>query len=116
MRADHRLVADVLARLIEAVAPGVVAGDLDAFAREHLDFAHHTGHGIGAAYHEEPRIVPGSQAVLEPGMVVALEPGRYDDGRGVRLEHVVLVTEDGCEDLSRHQLDLRSGGGAPDSP
>jgi Xaa-Pro dipeptidase len=116
LRADHRLVADVLARLIDAVAPGAVAGDLDALARAHLDFAHHTGHGIGAAYHEDPRIVPGSQAVLDPGMVVALEPGRYGNGRGVRLEHVVLVTEDGCEDLSRHPLDLQPGGGAPGSP
>jgi Xaa-Pro aminopeptidase len=111
LRVDHRRVVDVLQRLIEAVAPGVTAGDLDALARRHLTFGHHTGHGIGGSYHEEPRIVPGAEAVLEPGMVLALEPGLYGAGHGVRLEHVVLVTEDGCEVLSRHAVDLEPGGG-----
>jgi Xaa-Pro dipeptidase len=115
LRADHRRVRDTLARLIDAVRPGVAAGDLDALARRDLTFAHHTGHGIGGSYHEEPRIVPGAEAVLEPGMVLALEPGLYGAGHGVRLEHVVLVTEDGCEVLSRHSLQLEPGGG-PDSP
>jgi Xaa-Pro dipeptidase len=115
LRADHRRVADVLHRLIDAVAPGVVAGELDALARGHLTFGHHTGHGIGGSYHEEPRIVPGAEAVLAPGMVLALEPGLYGADHGVRLEHVVLVTEDGREVLSRHAVGLEPGGGM-DSP
>ncbi len=46
-------------------------------ARAGLDYPHHTGHGVGVAPHEEPRIVPGGETVLAPGMVVALEPGTY---------------------------------------
>jgi len=65
-----------------------------------------SGHGLGASWHEEPRIVPGSKTVLEAGMVVALEPGVYASGEGVRVEHVVLVTDDGFQLLSGHTLDL----------
>ncbi len=105
-RARHRAVGDALARLVEAARPGARAGDLDALARGGLDYPHHTGHGLGAGWHEEPRIVPGSPARLEPGMVIAFEPGSYGDGQGVRLEQVVLITDDGCELLSGHDIEL----------
>jgi Xaa-Pro aminopeptidase len=102
----HRAARERLVRVLEAVRPGAVAGDLDAIARDGLDYPHHSGHGLGVDWHEEPRIVPGSRTVLEPGMVVAFEPGSYGDGEGVRVEQVVLVTVDGCEILSGHALDL----------
>jgi len=105
-RAIHRRILDRLERAIAAVRPGVVAGDLDALVREGLNYPHHSGHGIGASFHEEPRIVPAWPTVLEPGMVLALEPGWYGEGEGVRLEWIVLVTGDGCEVLSGHNLDL----------
>ena len=105
-RERHRAAMDALARAIEAVRPGVVAGDIDALARPGLDYPHHTGHGLGTTYHEEPRIVPGSNVVLEPGMVIALEPGSYGEGEGVRVEQIVVVTNDGCEVLSGHELAL----------
>jgi Xaa-Pro dipeptidase len=69
-------------------------------------YPHHTGHGIGVTFHEEPRIIPGSDRILEEGMVVALEPGTYGDGFGVRVEQVVLVTAAGPEILSGHELSL----------
>ena len=74
--------------------------------RGDLEYPHHTGHGLGASWHEEPRIVRGNEMVLEAGMVVALEPGVYAAGEGVRVEQVVLVTDDGCELLSGYALDL----------
>lgn len=101
-----RRVRDALDRLVDAVRPGVVSGDLDSLARSWVDFPHHTGHGVGTSYHEEPRIVPGGRTVLVPGMVVALEPALYTDTFGVRLEVIVLVTDDGCDVLSTHELSL----------
>ena len=77
--------------------PGLVAGDLDTLVREGLDYPHHSGHGVGVAPHEEPRIVPGSTTVLAPGMIVALEPGAYPGPWGLRVERLALVTETGSE-------------------
>jgi Xaa-Pro dipeptidase len=105
-RAKHVKACDALGRGIEAIRPGVVAGALDELVRGDLGYPHHSGHGLGASWHEEPRIVPGGRTVLEPGMVVALEPAVYEDGEGIRVEQVVLVTDDGCELLSGHALDL----------
>lgn len=106
VRERHAEVRTRLERAVEAVRPGVVAGDLDAVMRDGLGYPHHSGHGIGTSYHEEPRIVPGWPTVLEPGMVLALEPGWYGERDGIRLEWIVLVTKDGCEVLSRHDVHL----------
>ncbi|HEY4279986.1 MAG TPA: Xaa-Pro peptidase family protein [Conexibacter sp.] len=113
IRAAHGKVHDALERAIDAVRPGVAVAELDALTRAGLDYPHHTGHGVGGSYHERPRVVPGASGTLREGMVIALEPGFYADTQagadrrfGIRLEHVVRVTADGCEDLSRHRLDL----------
>ena len=58
-RSAHARCSEALERGLAALAPGVRAGDLDALVREGLDYPHHTGHGVGVAAHEEPRIVPG---------------------------------------------------------
>ncbi len=107
----YAVVRSALSRGIEAARPGLAARDLDALLRRAIESAgyqphpHHSGHGIGASYHEEPRIVPYGALPLAPGMVIALEPGIYLPGvGGVRLEDVILVTEDGCELLTRHLL------------
>jgi len=108
----YRLVRETLQRGVEAVRPGVRACDLDGLLRTGIQeqgypvYPHHSGHGIGTSYHEEPRIVPYNSTVLEPGMVIALEPGIYlPDVGGVRLEDVVLVTQDGCKLLTFHLVD-----------
>lgn len=103
---NHRRASERLGRVIDAVRPGVVAGELDAIARDGLEYPHHSGHGLGCGWHEEPRIVPGSTTPLEAGMVVAFEPGSYQGSDGVRVEQVVLVTDGGCEILSGHALEL----------
>ncbi len=106
VRQAHARARAALARGVEAIRPGLRCGELDGLCRAGLEYPHHTGHGIGVAFHEAPRVVPGSDVALEPGMVVALEPGVYGDGFGVRVEQVVLVTDDGCEVLSGHDLRL----------
>jgi Xaa-Pro aminopeptidase len=109
MAGAYRVVRDALHAGVEAVRPGVRARALDAMLRDRVreagydPYPHHSGHGIGVSYHEEPRIVPYNENALEAGMLVALEPGVYLPGAGgVRLEHVVLVTQDGCEVLTTH--------------
>lgn len=103
------IVREALKRGTEAVRPGITAGELDAtmrgFVGESEFPAYHNsgGHGIGVDYHEPPRLVPEDQTPLEAGMVLAMEPGIYlPEFGGVRLEHLALVTADGCEVLSGH--------------
>jgi Xaa-Pro aminopeptidase len=105
-QAKHQRVRDALGRGLDAIRPGVRAGEVDELVRAGLAYEHHTGHGLGTSWHEEPRIVPGGTTVLEADMVVALEPAVYEGDEGVRVEQVVLVREDGCELLSRHAIDL----------
>ncbi len=66
-------------------------------------FDHGLGHGVGLEIHEGPRLAPGSDAVLEPGMVHSIEPGIYlPDWGGIRIEDLVLVQSKQPETLSRY--------------
>jgi len=102
-------VSDAQEAAVQAVEPGVEAGDIDAIAREVItergygeQFIHRTGHGVGLDVHEAPFIVAGSDRTLEPGMVFSVEPGVYVEGEfGIRIEDLVAVTEDGFERLNR---------------
>lgn len=92
---------------INAIKPGIEASKIDKIAREYIakfgyekEFFHSTGHGVGLDIHELPNINARSSVILEPGMVFSVEPGIYLEGEfGVRIEDVVVVTDDGCEIL-----------------
>ncbi len=100
---------------LEAIRPGMICKDLDAVARSLIadaghgrHFGHGLGHGVGIEIHEGPRLNPESPAILEPGMIVTIEPGIYLPGKGgVRIEDLVVVTRDGCENLSTAPKELR---------
>lgn len=93
---------------LELCAPGVALCELDAAARQVMKqagfekhFLHSLGHGIGLDVHELPNFRD-EQGVLEPGMVITIEPGLYLAGKGgVRLEDMVIVTKSGYENLFR---------------
>jgi Xaa-Pro dipeptidase len=98
----------------ELVKPGVSAEQVDMAARKIIKdagyghcFLNRTGHGIGIAVHEGPYIKEGNTQTLEPGMAFSVEPGIYIAGRfGMRVEDIVLVTENGKEVLNKFTKDI----------
>jgi len=99
---------------LDAVRPGVAGRDADAAARAVIEaagegerFGHGLGHGVGLEIHEAPRLSKASDATLAAGHVVTVEPGVYLPGElGVRIEDLVVVTDDGCERLNTLAKDL----------
>lgn len=93
----------------KAVRPGIKVSEIDKICRDYITkkgygqyFTHSTGHGLGIDVHELPNVSTRSNTILEPGMIITVEPGIYIEGLGgARIEDDVLVTEDGYYVFSR---------------
>ena len=117
--AEAREVYDVVLRAQEAALKGIAAGksakEVDGISRAIIDdaghgdhFGHGLGHGVGLEVHEAPRLSQRSDEVLESGEVVTVEPGIYVPAKlGVRIEDLVVITDDGHENLSGLSKELR---------
>jgi Xaa-Pro aminopeptidase len=112
----YQAVREAQQAAVAAVEPGVKVSAVDEAARKVLRsnglgrfFTHSTGHGVGLEIHEAPRIAAGQDEELRPGMVITIEPGAYIPGKwGVRIEDMVVVTEQGADVLTPTSKELIS--------
>jgi Xaa-Pro dipeptidase len=111
----HQLVLEAHDAAVEAIRPGVKTGAVDTAARRIIEaagygerFFHRVGHGLGLEAHEAPSLDPGSQTMLERGMVFTIEPGIYIPGfGGVRIEDDIVVEAGGHRVLTKADRSLR---------
>ena len=111
----YETVLEANMKAIEKVKPGVRFSDIDAAARKVIEekgygkyFTHRTGHSIGIEVHEYGDVSSSNDDLLKPGMIFSVEPGIYLEGElGVRIEDLVLVTEDGYETLNKYPKELQ---------
>ncbi len=114
----HDLVRAANEKAESIIRPGVRLCDIDAAARDMITeagygpyFNHRLGHFIGQTDHEQGDVSSANTDTVKPGMIFSIEPGVYLPGRfGVRVEDLVLVTEDGCEVLNHEDKHWRSVG------
>jgi Xaa-Pro aminopeptidase len=111
----YELVLQAQERALAAVRPGPTGREVDAVARSIIDaaghaehFGHGLGHGVGLDVHEGPRLSKQGDTALAAGMVVTVEPGVYVPGAvGVRIEDLVIVTDEGAEVVSSLPKELQ---------
>ena len=110
----YETVREAQRRAMEGLRPGMRCRDVDRIARDYIReagygayYPHRTSHGIGIDYHEEPFDTPSRTVTLQENMCFSIEPGIYLPGRfGVRIEDLVLITEDGCRVLNEFPKEL----------
>lgn len=114
-REVYEVVKEAQLRGVAAAKPGNRMCDVDAACRDYITekgygeyFTHRTGHSIGMEDHEAGDVSAANTAIIKPGQCFSIEPGVYlkEEGIGVRIEDIVLITEDGCETLNNYPKDL----------
>lgn len=114
-REIYEIVREAQRRGIEAARPGARMCDVDDACRSYIEekgygayFTHRTGHSIGIEDHETGDVSSVNKSIILPGQVFSIEPGIYlmEEGIGVRIEDLVLITEEGCEVLNHFPKDL----------
>lgn len=112
----YNIVLQAQLAAIAGIKPGMTGREADAIARRVIEeagygeyFGHGLGHGLGIVVHEMPGVGPSGEMVLEPGMMITIEPGIYLPGwGGVRIEDVGLVEEEGLKILTAADKDFIS--------
>lgn len=114
MKKVYNTVRTAQAEAMKFIKAGVRAAEADAVARDIIKdagygeyFGHSLGHSLGLEIHERPSVSARSEDILVEGNIVTVEPGIYLPGMyGVRIENMVLVTADGCENLTNSPREL----------
>lgn len=99
---------------LEGIKPFIKGKEVDKIARDYIEargygnyFGHGLGHSVGMEVHENPRFSIDEDTVIKPGMVITVEPGIYiPDFGGVRIEDLIVVTENGMDNLTVSPKDL----------
>lgn len=113
-REVYELVLKAQLASLDKVKAGVNASEIDKTARDIItqagygeNFKHSTGHGVGLEIHELPNVSQKSPTILSAGMVITVEPGVYiPESFGVRIEDMVVVTKNGCQNLAKLPKEL----------
>ncbi|HMM19364.1 MAG TPA: Xaa-Pro peptidase family protein [Selenomonadales bacterium] len=110
----YDIVLEANKRAIAKVKPGARFCDIDAAARSYIDaagygkgFLHRTGHSIGLDVHDFGDVSSSNKDQVQPGMIFSIEPCVVVPGElGIRVEDLVLVTEEGCEVLNKYNKEM----------
>ena len=116
MEKIYNIVLAAQEKAIDAAKAGISGKELDGIARRHICdagygeyFGHSLGHGVGLEIHEQPNAAPSYEKNLEKGTVITIEPGIYIAGKfGVRIEDFVILTENGCINLTKSAKNIIS--------
>ena len=114
LREIYNIVLEAQQRAIQACCEGIRCDELDIIARKCIEkygygdkFGHSLGHGVGLEVHEDPAVTSRNKTVLKENMVVTIEPGIYIPGLGgIRIEDMVIVRKNGCENLYKSKKDF----------
>lgn len=114
MRKIYNIVLEAQKAAISATCAGRTGAEIDGIARNIIAqtgygayFGHGYGHSLGLEIHESPNCSPSNSVPIPAGAVISAEPGIYLPGEfGVRIEDVVAVTKNGCENLTHSPKDL----------